>query len=90
LENQTTDMQTLTIEITGNEALATLKALEDKSLIRILSKPPLDLYALHGEPINDEDFKQWVEFAEQAETVSLTLALQRWESQKMKIQRLIH
>ncbi len=82
-------MQTLTIEITGNEALATLKALEEKSLIRILSNPRLDLFALPGEPVSDKDFKQWVEYAEQSETVSLTEALQRWESQKRKIQRLI-
>lgn len=74
-------MQTLTIEITGNEALATLKALEEKSLIRILSNPRLDLFALPGEPVSDKDFKQWVEYAEQVETVSLTEALQRWESQ---------
>ncbi len=83
-------MQTLTIEITGNKALATLKTLEDKSLIRILSKPRPDLFSLPGEPVSDEDFRQWVEFAEQTETESLTDALQRWESQKMKIQRLIH
>jgi hypothetical protein len=83
-------MQTFTIEITDNEALATLKALEEKRLIRILSKPRPDLFSLHGEPISDEDFRQWVEFAEQTETVSLPEALKRWESQKLKIQHLIH
>lgn len=82
-------MQTLTIEITGNEALATLKALEEKSQIRILPNPRLELYALPSEPVSKKDFKQWVEYAEQTKTVSLNEAIQRWESQKMKIERLI-
>lgn len=82
-------MQTLTIEITGNEALATLKALEEKSLIRILSNPKLELYALPGEPVSEKDFIKWVEYAGQTETVSFNEAIQRWVSQKMKIERLI-
>jgi hypothetical protein len=83
-------MKTLTIEITGNEAMTKLKSMEEKNLIRILSGRSLDLYALPGEPVSDEDFKKWVEYAENIETVPLNEARQRWENQKTKLQQFTH
>jgi hypothetical protein len=87
-------MQTVTIELTNNNSLKALQDLEHKHLIRIIKKQDpiafrLNSYALPGEPINEEDFKKWVEYAENLPTVSFTEAKQRWATQKKKIQKLI-
>jgi hypothetical protein len=81
-------MQTLTIELTGNNSLKVLQELEHKQLIRILKEPDLNSYSLPGEQIREEDFKKWVEYAEDSPTISLTEAKQRWEGQKKKLQKL--
>jgi len=46
--------------------------LEQKVLIRFVKEPELNLYSLHGEPISDNDFIKWIEFAESTPTRSLT------------------
>ena len=82
-------MQLLTIELKGENSLKALKDLEEKDLIRILNEPDLNSYCLSGEPISDEDFRKWCEYAENSPTVSLTEAKQRWADQKKKLQKLI-
>ena len=37
----------------------------------------------------NEDFKRWVEYAENSPTASLTEAKQRWANQKKKLQKSI-
>ena len=83
-------MQTLTIELTGNNSLDALQELEHKNLIRIIKKPDLSSYSLPGDPISEEDFQKWVEYAENSPTISLKDAKQRWSGQKKKLQKLIH
>ncbi len=70
-------MQILTIELTGINSLKALQELEQKHLIRIVKEPNLNSYALPGETISKEDFKKWVEYAEDLPTVSITEAKQR-------------
>jgi hypothetical protein len=82
-------MQTLTIELTGNNSLKALQDLENKQLIRIVKAPDLNSYAWPGDKISQEDFKKWIEYAEEFPTVNLTEAKQRWETQKRKLQNLI-
>ena len=82
-------MQTLTIELTGSNSLKALQDLEQKDLIRIVKEPEINSYSLPGEPISNEDFKKWVEYAEKSPTVSLTEAKQRWANQKKELQKLI-
>ncbi len=82
-------MQTLTIELTGSDSLKALQDLELKKLIRIVKKPEFNSYSLPGEPISEEEFKKWVEKAENSPTVSLIEAKQKWEIQKKKLQKLI-
>jgi len=82
-------MQTITIELTGNNSLKALQDLEHKHLIRILQEPDLSSYSLSGEPISNEDFRKWVEYAENSPTVSLNEARQRWTKQKKSLQKLI-
>jgi hypothetical protein len=82
-------MQTLRIELIGNNSLKALKELEYKNLIRIVNGSDLNSYALPGEPINESDFKNWVEYVEESSTISLTEAKKRWSAQKEKLQKLI-
>jgi hypothetical protein len=82
-------MKTLTIELTDNTSLKALQDLEHKKLIRIVKEPDLDSYSLPGEPISVEDFKKWVEYAENSPTISIIEAKQRWADQKKKLQKLI-
>ncbi len=82
-------MQTLTIELTGNNSLKALQDLEHRQLIRIVKKPDFNSYALPGEEITEDDFKNWIEYAENTPTVSITEAKQRWATQKKKLQKLI-
>ena len=82
-------MQTLTIELTDNNSLKALQELEHKNLIRILKEPEVNSYSLPGEPLSEEDFRKWVEYAENSPTVSFTQAKQRWAEQKKKLQKLI-
>ena len=82
-------MQTLRIELTGNNSLKALQELEYKNLIRIVKDPDLNTYALPGELINKSDFKDWVEYMEESPTISLNEAKKRWAAQKEKLQKLI-
>lgn len=82
-------MQTLTIELTGTDSLKALKDLEHKQLIRIVKQSDLNSYVLPGEAISEEDFRKWVEYAQDSPTVSKTEAKQRWATQKKKLQKLI-
>ena len=82
-------MQTITIELTDNNSLKALQELEHKRVIRIVKEPDINSFALPGEPISEEDFKKWIEYAENSPTVSLSEAKQRWATQKKKLQKLI-
>jgi hypothetical protein len=82
-------MQTITIELTGNNSMSALKELEHKHLIRILKEPDLNSYSLPGDPISNEDFRKWVEYAENSPTVSLNEVKLRWAEQRKKLQKLI-
>jgi hypothetical protein len=82
-------MQTLMIELTGKDSLKALHNLEKRDLIRIVNEPNLNSYSLPGEPISDEDFRNWIEYAENAPTVNLNEAKQRWSDQKRKLQKVI-
>lgn len=82
-------MQKLTIELTDDNSLKALQDLEHKNIIRILREPEVNSYSLPGEPISEDDFRKWVEYAENSPTVSLIQAKQRWVQQKKKLQKLI-
>jgi predicted ATP-grasp superfamily ATP-dependent carboligase len=83
------NMHRITIELTGKNSLKALQDLEHNHLIRILQEPDLNSYSLSGEPISNEDFRKWVEYAENSPTVSLNEAKQRWTQQKKSLQKLI-
>ncbi len=82
-------MVSITIELKGEDALKALEDLEEKDLIRIVKEPDQNLYTLPGEPMSDEDFRNWIEFAENTPSLTLNEAKQRWADQKKKLQKLI-
>ena len=82
-------MASITIELKGEDALKALEDLEQKDLIRIVKEPYYDLYALPGEPVSDDDFRNWIEFAENTPAINLSEAKKRWADQKEKLQKLI-
>ncbi len=81
-------MQTILIELKNSKAFEELHNLEEKNLIRIVNED-FSSYSLPGKPINEDEFKEWVEYAENTQTVSLNEAKQQWEIRKKKLQDLI-
>ena len=82
-------MEILRIEVKGVEALKELHNLEQNDLIRIIKEPDLNLYSLPGGPISNEDFTNWIEFADNSPTISLIQAKQKWEDQKRILKNFI-
>lgn len=80
-------MRTLKIELKDSKAYHLLQELEDKHLIRIVKEPDLSSYALPGEPMNEEDFKEWIEYANDSPTLSFAEAKERWAIQKENLQK---
>jgi hypothetical protein len=81
-------MQTILIELKNNKAFEELHNLEEKNLIRIVNED-FSSYSLPGKPINEEEFRAWVKYAENTSTISLNEAKQKWEAKKKKLQSLI-
>jgi L-rhamnose mutarotase len=75
-------MQTVTIELKNSNAYKTLHDLEEKDMIRIIKEKKYRSYALLGDPITDEEFREWVEESEKSPTISIEEAKQRWEQKK--------
>ena len=80
-------MQTITIEITGNNALQALQKLEHDNQIRILKRSDINLAGVPGKSLSEEDFKKWVELAEDTDTISVNEAKQQWEVQNKKLRK---
>ncbi len=65
-------MQTLTLEITNNNALKALHDLEEKKFIKIVSEETfLDSASLPGTPLSLKTFKNWIANAEHSVTIEL-------------------
>jgi hypothetical protein len=83
-------MQTVLVELRDNKAFDELHNLEAKHLIRIVNESKTgSSYALPGKPVSLEDFRKWVEYAENTHSISLTQAKKRWQAQRKKLQQLI-
>ena len=75
-------MQTLTVEITNNDALKVLQSLQEKRLIKIFTRPKVDSIVFTGKALSAEEFKEMIDIAEQCETISLKEAKVSWERKK--------
>ena len=82
-------MHTITLQINNNDALKTLRNLENKHFISILENSDVDSPSLPGEPINLTKFKNWIKDAEKVPTVSLTQAKEKWASKRQQLKKLM-
>ncbi len=82
-------MHTITLQVNNIDALRTLKALENTHSISILEDSNFDTPSAAGKPLSFSAFKNWIEVAENAPTVSLTQAKEKWASKRKYLQQLI-
>jgi hypothetical protein len=81
-------MQTLTVEITNNNALKALHSLEEKKFIRIVDDANLDSPSLQGTQLSLKAFKNWIANAENAGVVELKDVKTKWANKRKQLQRL--
>lgn len=80
-------MRTLTIQLKGENAMQMLEDMERRHEISIVHQTESDSIALPGKPLAENEFRQWVQKAEQSPTVSLDEAKSRWEKKKKQLHR---
>ena len=80
-------MQTFTISINNNNALKTLRELEQKRFISIVENDDTDSPALPGKRLSLDQFRKWVADAEQTSTVSLEDAKLIWLGKRKRLQK---
>jgi hypothetical protein len=81
-------MQTLTVQVTNNNALKALHDLEDKRFIKIVKSPGFASPALPGKEMDLPAFEAWISDAENASSVSLKEAKSKWTARKKQLQKL--
>lgn len=78
-------MQTLTIEITNDNAIKMLQDLEEKHYIKILSGHDLSSPVFPGEPLTTQQFQEWVSNRESGKTISLEEVKNEWLNKRKKL-----
>ena len=81
-------MQTIAIAIRNEDALQTIKELEEKHFIRIVEKDNMNTPAIPGDKLSIGKFKKWIHDAEQSPTVSLEEAKSIWSMKRSRLQKL--
>ena len=64
-------MQTLTIQITNNNALKAIHTLKEKHFIKIVEDSSIDSPTIPGAQMSLKAFKKWISDAEKGKTVDL-------------------
>ena len=80
-------MHTITLEITNDNALKTIKDLESKHYVNIIDDFEFDPTspALPGNALTADEFKGWVNAAEQSPAISFKEAKEKWAKQTEKM-----
>jgi len=81
-------MQTLTIQITDDNGLKAIRALEGKHFIRIVEKNDFDSPPLPGAALSLKAFKTWIANAETTPTIDLKEAKAKWAAKRKQLQKL--
>ncbi len=81
-------MQTLTLQITDDNALKVLQDLQDKHFINIIAKPDFNSLVFPGKPLTTEEFKDWIESRENGPSMSLKDAKAKWAKKKNQLTKL--
>ncbi len=81
-------MQTLTVQITDNNGLKALHALEEKHFIRIVKNTDMDSPSLPGQAISLKSFRNWIGAAEDSPTIDLKDAKEKWANKRKQLLKL--
>ena len=81
-------MQTLTVEITNNNALKVLQDLQEKHFINIRINPDLNSPVFPGEPLTQEEFKESISDRENGSGMSFKEAKTKWTKKKKQLLKL--
>ena len=82
-------MQTVTLEITNEDALKVLQDLQEKHLINIIAEPDFTSLVYPGKPLSIQEFKEWVESRENGQSMSLKEAKVKWAKKKKELLKLV-
>ena len=80
-------MQTLTVEITNNNALKVLQSLQEKHFIKIRATHDLNSLVFPGEPLTIEEFRNFILNREGGSGMSLKEAKTKWAKTKRQLLR---
>jgi hypothetical protein len=78
-------MQTLTVEITNDNALKVLQDLQERHFISILAKPNLNSPVFPGEPLTTEEFREYILSRENGASMSLKEANAKWAKKRKQL-----
>jgi len=78
-------MQTLTVEITNDDALRVLQDLQEKHLINIITKPDLNSLVFPGMPLTTEEFRAFILQRESGSSMSLQEAKAKWAKKRKQL-----
>ncbi len=78
-------MQTITVEITNDNAIKVLQDLQEKHYIKILSTADSNSPVFPGEPLTIQQFEEWIDNRESAKTISLQEAKKEWANKREKL-----
>ena len=81
-------MQTLTIQITNNNGLKAIHALENKHFIKIVENNDFDSPSLPGAALSVTAFRNWINDAENTPTIDLKEAKAKWVLKRKQLQKL--
>jgi hypothetical protein len=82
-------MQTLTVQVTDNNGLKALHALEQKHFIRILENTGTDSPALPGNALGMDAFRSWINAADDSPTITLQEAKVKWTHKRKQLLKFI-
>src|SRR4051794_10857893 len=78
-------MQTVTVEITNENALRVLQQLQEKHFINIIAKPDISSPVFPGTPLSEQEFQNWISSRENNSSVSLKEAKGKWAKQRKQL-----
>ncbi len=78
-------MQTLTAQITDDNGLKALLALEQKHFIQIMENTGTDSPALPGNSLGLSAFRNWINAADDSPTVTLQEAKIKWTHKRKQL-----
>ena len=78
-------MQTLTVEITNDNALKVLHDLQERHFINILANSDLNSLVLPGEPLTTEEFREFILSRENDASMSLKEANAKWAKKRKQL-----